>query len=500
MTTLTETSSENASKILIVDDNLAGRETLKGLLFGRGYNLAFADSGAKALEVADAIMPDLILLDVMMPGMDGFEVCRRLRANPRVAEVPIIMVTALDDRDSRLRGIEAGADDFVSKPFDHAELRKRVQTITRLNRYRRLLAERSRFEWVVENADDGYVVLNEDDQVVYANSQARLYLSMSEDEEIPNNTLSFLQRVQQHYNCEPYTAWATWPTQPSITIPRYLVRPASSQSNPFWLRVDIMNTGRENITDQLVRLRDVSPKVAEQRSVWTFHGQISHKLRTPLNHIFASLEMISDEDLSCVEPDIQTFFTIAKQGALRLKNEIQDIFQYMEVHDVIRSGSTGCRLSSIAGITQKICKYLDMVPVETIMTGVTDPHSHELVLSDQAVELILWELLENAKKFHPKKSPQVDLDISIDPDNQVVFQVRDDGVHLSPMQLERMWVPYYQAEKYFTGQVSGAGLGLSKVTSIIWGVGGRCKAFNRAQPTGIVIEVKIPEKTFADNL
>jgi putative two-component system response regulator len=82
------------------------------------------------------------LLDVTMPDMDGFEVCEKLRANPQTREVPIIMVTALNDRASRLRGLEAGADDFISKPYDRLELRTRVKTILRVNRYRRLMDER----------------------------------------------------------------------------------------------------------------------------------------------------------------------------------------------------------------------------------------------------------------------------------------------------------------------------------------------------------------------
>ena len=127
------------STILIVDDEQVGRDTLEALLTGQDYNLAFASDGAEALAKAAELTPDLVLLDVMMPGMDGFEVCQRLRADPLLAEVPIIIVTALDDRDFRLRGIEAGADDFVSKPFDRVELRARVRTVTRLNRYRQLL-------------------------------------------------------------------------------------------------------------------------------------------------------------------------------------------------------------------------------------------------------------------------------------------------------------------------------------------------------------------------
>ena len=133
----------SGSTVLIVDDEARVRKTLRMLLMAQNYNLALASNGEEALAKAAELIPDLILLDVMMPGMDGIEVCRRLRADPQLAEVPIIIITALDDRDSRLQAIEAGADDFISKPFDRIELRARVQAITRLNRYRRLLMERT---------------------------------------------------------------------------------------------------------------------------------------------------------------------------------------------------------------------------------------------------------------------------------------------------------------------------------------------------------------------
>jgi putative two-component system response regulator len=128
--------------ILIVDDQARGREALASVLEPEGYRLTFASNGAEAIEVAQCVIPDLVLLDVMMPEMDGFEVCRRMRSHLNIALVPILLVTALDDQDSRIQGIEAGADDFVTKPFNRAELRARVRTITRLNRFRTLLDER----------------------------------------------------------------------------------------------------------------------------------------------------------------------------------------------------------------------------------------------------------------------------------------------------------------------------------------------------------------------
>lgn len=134
------------SKIVIVDDSPVGLQHLAMILASPAYELVLASSGAEALSKAKHLQPDLILLDVLMPEMDGFEVCRRLRTDPVLAEVPVLIVTALDDRESRLKGLNAGADDFITKPIDPDELEARVRTILRLNRYRRLLEKQSELE------------------------------------------------------------------------------------------------------------------------------------------------------------------------------------------------------------------------------------------------------------------------------------------------------------------------------------------------------------------
>jgi putative two-component system response regulator len=132
------------SLVLIVDDEYIGRETLQSVLEGEGYELEMAENGLQAIEKAKELLPDVILLDVMMPGMTGFEVCRRIRNDPQIAEIPIIILTALDDRESLLNALKAGADDFISKPFDRYELRARLLGITQLNRYQKLIQERAK--------------------------------------------------------------------------------------------------------------------------------------------------------------------------------------------------------------------------------------------------------------------------------------------------------------------------------------------------------------------
>ena len=122
-------------KILIVDDELNNRLIIEAYLLRLGYEVINAVNGVEALKVFDQVSPDLILLDVMMPGMDGFEVCRRLKADPVTRIIPVIFVTALDDRDSKIRGIDAGGDDFLAKPLDYLELQARIKSLIRVKKY-----------------------------------------------------------------------------------------------------------------------------------------------------------------------------------------------------------------------------------------------------------------------------------------------------------------------------------------------------------------------------
>lgn len=121
----------NSLKILIADDESIGRQLLEAILVPEGYRICLASDGQKALELALHEDPDIILLDVMMPYLDGFEVCRKLREHETTAHTPIFLITALDDRDSRLRGIEVGADDYISKPFDRVEILGKLKNKSR---------------------------------------------------------------------------------------------------------------------------------------------------------------------------------------------------------------------------------------------------------------------------------------------------------------------------------------------------------------------------------
>jgi len=478
------------STILIVDDTESARDLLKALLIGEGYRLEFAADGLEALEKIDELRPDLVLLDVMMPGMNGFEVCRRIRADEAITEIPIILVTALNDRNSRLQGLESGADDFVSKPYDRVELQTRVRTVTRLNRYRRLVAEQAKFEWVVEHAGEGYLIVSDQDEITYANPQARLFLGLTAQDSEPFDK-PFLELAQRQYQLEPEEAWRGWsrPSGANQQALRYLVCPETELSNALWLQVDTLEASSGKHSRRLIRLRDVTAEVESRRRQRTFQSLVSHKLRTPAHNIVPALNLLELEDDTSAFSDL---IAAALEGAKRLQNEVEDILRYAEAPllTTYDEESDGWNVSQLPSLVREISSALEMrTPLVTTEENLRDA---QVRLSRQALEIVLWEILENAVKFHPQRAPTVDIRASRLDQNQVSVRIRDDGRNLSPEQLAQMWTPYYQGEKYFTGEVPGMGLGLSVVASIVWSVGGTCRARNREDRPGIVVELTLP--------
>jgi putative two-component system response regulator len=124
-----------SASILVVDDMVENRVLLQRLLSVDGYRVQTVCDGAAALISIEQTPPDLILLDVQMPGLDGFEVCKLIKGHPATRLTPVILITGLSDRESRIRGIEAGADDFINKPFDPGELAARVRSLVRVKQH-----------------------------------------------------------------------------------------------------------------------------------------------------------------------------------------------------------------------------------------------------------------------------------------------------------------------------------------------------------------------------
>ena len=142
-------------------------------------------------------------------------------------------------------------------------------------------------------------------------------------------------------------------------------------------------------------------------------------------------------------------------------------------------------------LPQLIDEISSQLGLHDVQLDADAPPEITLPISSRAMESIMFELLENSKKFHPSNAPSLTVRTAMEGD-RVCVTVQDDGIHLSPEQLGRVWLPYYQGERYFTGEVPGMGLGLSVVASLVWEIGGDCHIANRTDSPGVTVRLRFP--------
>lgn len=136
--------ADQKARLLIVEDNQENIDLLVYFLRPQQYEILTAPDGIQALRLAEEKLPDLVLLDIMLPGIDGFQVCERLKKNPKTMFIPVIMITALKELKDKIRSLEVGADDFITKPFENVELLARVKSLLRMSRYHRELIQKKK--------------------------------------------------------------------------------------------------------------------------------------------------------------------------------------------------------------------------------------------------------------------------------------------------------------------------------------------------------------------
>ncbi|MEM9158123.1 MAG: response regulator [Verrucomicrobiota bacterium] len=483
-------SDSNTATILIVDDNIGARRSIEGLLASEGYQLILAERGEEALQIANHIHPDLILLDVMMPGMSGYEVCETVRENAELSEVPIIMITALDDEESMIKGIDAGADDFLTKPINKLELRSRVRGVTRLNRYRKLCGERQKFEWVVENSSFGYLVLDPIANIAFSNPKAReiLHLPLANEPQGAN----FFYAAQNHYEFKPADFQETWldPTQRAPDEPLILLQPQTPEQPARWFRVSFMDIEGIQTEHTLARLADITQSMQNFQERHTFSRMISHKLLTPLNALKAAQQMmtLSQDDKS--EQILKTVTDLQNKGIERLEYDIDSIIRFLQSNSN-DTPTDRCRLITLSEQLKRLIEESG-IPFGLI-TDLQGRGQTRVSLSEYSFEACVREIVENAIKFHPDGAPNLDCSVEVDPEaKQVLFTFKNDGLSLSDEDIENAWKPYWQADRFLTGEIKGMGLGLALVATNIWAAGGTCSIANRKSTRGAVVELKLP--------
>jgi CheY-like chemotaxis protein len=472
-----------AVHVLVADDVRESRNLLTALVEDDGCAVTAVASGAEAVEQARSGLFDVVLLDLLMPGMDGIEACMAIRSDPRAASASVVMITALADDDTRRRCLAAGADDFIAKPFDRWEVRARVQSLSRLATARRAAAERELLRSVLATAADGYALVSRDDEIIYANPRARDLLSL-QGSTAP--ATRFRDRCATLFHLEPEAGWARWNESDGVHEPLYLLRHATPGSDAVWIRVSATDTALAEAGQRAVRLEDVTVEMQGQLRHWEFREFVSHKLRTPLNGVTAPLELLGMRQAELPQ-DLRELVAICRNSAQRLSSAVADVLRPFDVRP-----ADGERLpvSAIHGLADECASAEGIaLPVFDVIPGLDQV---AVRIGEPAMRAIIAEALRNAHRFHPARAPKMTISVRPTDDGALRLDFVDDGVHLSTQQLSLAFRPYYQADPHHTGEIPGMGIGLSHVLALVWNHGGSCSLRNRADAPGVCLSVTLP--------
>ena len=471
--------------ILIVDDVAANRQTLCELLDAQDYRLVEAADGSAALRLAAETPPDLVLLDVMMPHIDGYEVCRRLRADARLAEVPVIMVTALDDQESRLTGIKAGADDFLTKPFNRAELRARVRTITRLNRYRRLVeaqgalrASEARFLQLAEHSDEVFLFATiNPERITFVSpavekiwgrpaarfyEDARLWEKAIHPDDQPRVHAAYravlageAARFTEEYRVVRSDGAVRW-----VLDGRTPIRDASGAIMSMGGVVHDI-TERKNAEELMLRAQRLE-------NIGMLAAGIAHDFNNALGPIIMAVPFVRQH---VSNPDSLRFLNIVEKSAERGVGLIRQLLSFARgangEHLLLQARHVLRELAELAEAT-----FPKAIRVETMLPGELWPIQANVTQIHQ----VFLNLCINARDAMPEggeltlTAANRTLDVAAAagipngrPGDFLTVEVRDTGTGIPPEVLARIWEPFYTTK----GEGKGTGLGLSTVRGIL---------------------------------
>ena len=300
------------SVILIVDDQIQNVELLDAYLEPQGYGVVKAASGQEALEKILHDKIDLILLDIMMPKMSGIEVLEKLRADSKTKFIPVVMVTALKEIEDKVKALEAGCDDFISKPVDKVELLARVNSILKISHYRRELEEKEKFKSVVDKVSDGIAICAPDYSIKDCNEGILKYLNITD----PTNVNLFETLFKN------YSVSISKETFRDLTVEHKtfdIVRQKTEEREPLYLEVNfnlIKNSEGELLSTVFI-LRDVTSARTEELSKQDALALISYKLSTPLGAISGNISLLQNGSYGALnEEQKKVIDGVAKQSSL----------------------------------------------------------------------------------------------------------------------------------------------------------------------------------------
>jgi PAS domain S-box-containing protein len=513
--------NQSKGDILIIDDTPENLHLLTNLLTAQGYKVRSVTRGKTGLRGAQAAAPDLILLDINMPEMDGYEVCQQLKADPRTAEIPVIFISALEDALDKVRAFSVGGVDYITKPFQIAEVIARVEhhlTIRRLQQQlqaqntqlQQEICDREQVLWALQQAEEKFakafrsspnpiaITTLTDNRFIDVN-QSFLSMSGYTLEEVIGHTPTELQLWS---NLDHYHHLVQLLQETGVAYNQEInLRTKSGQT-----RTVLISLEQIDLTGVACVLHIANDITERKRLENEFISIVSHEIRTPLTSMIGALDLLGTGQLGSLTPKGQHILQIATTSTERLIRLINDILDL----ERIKLGKITMRkaLCNTADLIAQAGEAMQTLADQMDITLVLEPISVPLWADADRLLQTLTNLLSNAIKFseaggtvwlsaelsedmrledtETRRHGDTDLEnketgrhggtetdletsspSSPSPPSYVLFKVRDQGRGIPADKLQTIFERFQQVDASDSRKKGGTGLGLSICRNII---------------------------------
>jgi signal transduction histidine kinase len=506
--------------ILIVDDNEGGRYSKSRMLRFAGFEVAEAKDGESTFQFIDQHLPSLILLDVNLPDVSGYEICRRLKANVRTSRIPVILTSAAFTKGvDRARGLDGGADGYLTEPIEPEVVHATISSILRAREAEdAALLATQQWEATFRSISEGIALIDHQGRILRCNERFRM-LDQGEGSPAGSSTKTLLTRAlageeslitldrwlsvhgvevplkiyslihshspeaRRSFELEMHGKWYQITIDPVIDHPN-----AEQQGGAVVIFTDI--TERRNSESSLIQARNAAETANAAKD--RFLAVLSHELRTPLTPILMSVEGFLTDDT--LDLELRAGLEMIRRNVeleARLIEDLLDLTRVVRGKMHLQSNVLDLEVLTRQAIEITMSEITD----KQIQMTVTLNAGSTNVIGDAArLQQVLWNLIKNAVKFTPLGGNIEIYSSNPDPDS-ITIEVRDSGIGMSSDAVGRVFEPFEQANENITRKFGGLGLGLAIGKNIAELHKGTLKAFSAGEGEGSTFTLTLKTHT-----